>query len=57
MGFDFEVQCKPRRQNRVADALSRRMSYIALSTNQFDELNVWETEVSNDKKLQEIIQD
>ncbi|KAI5444317.1 hypothetical protein KIW84_012811 [Lathyrus oleraceus] len=57
MGFDFEIQYKPGQQNRVADALSRRMSYAALSTIQFDELEEWETEIQNDKKLQEIIQD
>ena len=57
IGFDFEIQYKPGTQNRVADALSRRMSYAALSTVQFDELEEWETEIQNDKKLQEIIQD
>lgn len=57
MGFDFEIQYKPGQQKRMVDALSRRMSYAALSTVEFDELEEWETEIQNDKKLQEIIQD
>lgn len=57
MGLNFEIQYQPGHENRVADALSRRMTYAALSIVQFDELEEWETEVQNDPKLLGLIQD
>lgn len=51
MGFNFEIQYKSGQQNRVVDALPRKMSYVALSTVQFDELEEWETEIQNNKKI------
>lgn len=45
MGLDFEIHYKPGQDNRVTDALSRRMTYAALSTVQFEELEDWEQQI------------
>lgn len=45
MGFDFEVQYRPGSENRAADALSRRMTFTALSTVRLDDLEAWESEI------------
>jgi hypothetical protein len=55
MGFDFQIHYKPRCENRTADALSRKMTYAAISMIHFSDLEEWEDEVQGDIKLQQII--
>jgi len=57
MGYDFEIIYKPGSDNRAADALSRRMTYAAISMIHFPGYEEWEAEVMHDNKLQEIIHD
>lgn len=57
IGMDFEIKYKLGSDNKAADALSRRMTYAAISTVQFSELDDWEEEAQSDSKLQTIIQD
>jgi len=57
LGFDFEIQYKPRTKNRVVDAFSRRMLYSAISTVKFFEWEELEVEVERDEKLGKLIQD
>lgn len=57
MGLDFEIQYIPGKENGVADALSRKMTFSALSSVHFEQLKDWETEIHRDPKLQGIIHD
>lgn len=57
MGFDFDVKYKPGRENGVADALSRKLQYSALSLVQIQEWEGLEEEVQADPKLKGIVQD
>ena len=57
LGFDFEIKCKLSKDNRVVDALSRKLQFSAISTVQ---TNVWEgleAVVAADPRLKGIVQD
>lgn len=58
MGYKFEINYKPGKENRVAGALSRRdeMELCAVSLWQYDELDSWEAEISKDERLASIWQ-
>ena len=45
LGYDFEVKYKPRRQNNVVDALSKKMYFVAISSVQFFDLEGVEDEI------------
>ncbi|WVZ14456.1 hypothetical protein V8G54_012022 [Vigna mungo] len=51
IGYDFEIRFRPGKENSVADALSRRQYFMAMSLFQTDEWETWETEVQHDPKL------
>ncbi|RZB69357.1 Mitogen-activated protein kinase kinase kinase 1 isoform C [Glycine soja] len=57
MGLDFEIQYRLGKENGVADALSRKMTFSALSSVHFEQIKDWETEIHLDPKLQGIIHD
>ena len=57
LGFDFEIKYKPGKDNRVADALSRRLQFAAITT---VSTKIWEeldAEVAADQQLKGIVQD
>lgn len=51
------IKYKPGCDNRAAYALSRRMTYAAISMVQFSEMEEWDEEAQKDNKLQNIIHD
>lgn len=58
MGFRFEVQYKVGRENRVADALSRKgevKELNSLSLLQIQNWDEWERELQQDPKLTSIL--
>lgn len=57
IGLDFEIQFKPGVENRVADALSRRDMYSAISLVHSEEAEDWAQEADQDPTLQKIKQD
>lgn len=59
MGYNFEISYKLGKENRVADALSRReepMRLSAFSMWQNSEMESWEVEVQADPKLKHVMQ-
>lgn len=59
MGFKCEVHNKPRKDNRVADSLSRRgeiKELNSISMLQLQNWDEWEKEVQQDPKLASIMQ-
>ena len=57
IGFDFEIKYKPGCENRVADALSRKMIFAAISLVHFSDLDDWWEEIQADDKLRTVTQD
>jgi len=51
-----EIQYRPDRENTLADALSRKGMFTAITILKFDDLEDWVQEVLQDSKLQDIIQ-
>ncbi|KAF7814832.1 Splicing factor U2AF 65 kDa subunit [Senna tora] len=59
MGYQFEIKYKPGKENRVANALSRRgetMELKAYSVWKYDSLEEWTQEVQKDEKLSQVFQ-
>ena len=56
-GYDFEIQYKLGKENSIADALSRRSSYCAMTVLQIHDFEEWTEEIKQDDKLQKIMQD
>ena len=54
--LEFEIKYKVGRENKVADALFRRLQYAALTTIRSCELEGLEEEVQADERLRGIIQ-
>ncbi|OIV89032.1 hypothetical protein TanjilG_01655 [Lupinus angustifolius] len=57
IGMDFEIQFKPGKENQVADALSRREMYAAISLVSLPEKEDWTREVTLDPKWKQLVQD
>jgi len=57
IGYDFEIRFRPGKENQVADALSRREYFRAVSMFQTDEWETWEKEIQQDVKLISLIQE
>ena len=56
LGFDFEIKYTVGKENKVADALYRRLQYAALTTIRSCESEGLEAEVQADERLRNIIQ-
>lgn len=54
IGFDFQIEYKPGKDNQAADALSRVMS-ISWSTPEFEFLEQLKKEIANDSHLQTVV--
>ncbi|XP_019416449.1 PREDICTED: uncharacterized protein LOC109327750 [Lupinus angustifolius] len=57
IGLDFEIQFKPGRENTVADALSRKAYYSALSVINVGDAEGWFQEVQQEPKWRKVVQD
>ena len=57
IGFDFEIQYKPGKNNSAADALSRRITFATMTVLKCHELETWAEEVHKDDRLNGIIKD
>lgn len=57
MGYDFEIQYKPGADNRVADALSRVMTYSSISVITNSDLIELAEELVRDEKLRGLMQE
>lgn len=57
IGYDFEIQYRPGKENSAADALSRRVTFAAVSVVQMDDWADWEVEIQQDPRLLSIRQD
>ena len=57
LGYDFKVKYKPRKQNGVADALSKKMYFTAISSMQFFDWEGIEEELLADDKMKRVLQD
>ncbi|WVZ15409.1 hypothetical protein V8G54_012975 [Vigna mungo] len=57
MGYDFEIQYKPGADNRVADALSRVMTYSSISVITNSDLIELAEELARDEKLRGLMQE
>ena len=56
LGFDFEIRYKAGKENRAADALSRKAYYNAISAVTFQDWEGLEQEVQQDDKLRSLMQ-
>lgn len=58
LGYTFEIQYKLDKDNKVADALSRKeeVDFKAFSVYQYDDILQWEEEIKKDEKLSLIVQ-
>ena len=57
MGFDFEIKYKAGNENRVANALSRKMKYSAISSVTFCDWTDLEDEIQANDRLRRIFHD
>jgi hypothetical protein len=57
LGYDFEIQYKEGKENRVADALSRVVSLQAISMVSSADWSIIVEETTQDEKLQRMIQE
>lgn len=57
IGLDFEIQFKPGKENTVADALSRKTMYTAISVIDLADAEDWFQEMETDPKWKKVIQD
>lgn len=57
MGFDFEIQYRPRCENKAADALSRQFHFMVFSILHSSTLDDLSTKIQQDDQLRQLTQD